>query len=105
MKWFKTAPKKEKSFEVCNRERKVPFEAGDTVLSALLESHLDVAHECGGQGICGTCRVFVLEGSSQLGAKNKFEKERSKNFGYSENERLSCQILAHESLAIDLPEN
>lgn len=105
MKWFKTAPKNEKTFEVCNKERKVPFETGDTVLSALLESNYEVAHECGGQGICGTCRIFVLKGADVLGDKNSFEKERSKNFGYSENERLSCQIAAHEELGIDLPEN
>ena len=39
------------------------------------------------QGICGTCRVQVLEGINNLSEKN----EKEKNMDLSENERLMCQ--------------
>ncbi|MCB0393863.1 MAG: (2Fe-2S)-binding protein [Bdellovibrionales bacterium] len=95
--------KTRKTFFVRNRNKRVAFEPNQSVLDAILKSKQKIDHECGGQGICGTCRVFVFAGNSELGPKNSFECARSEDFGYHENERLACQVAAHSELIIEIP--
>ena len=63
------------------------FPAGKTLLSAAIDLGVVISHVCGGDGACGTCRVEVVEGWSNL-------TEPTPDETYKELEaphRLSCQ--------------
>lgn len=48
----------------------VPFEAGETLLSALRRAEYSIPAACGGKGRCGKCRVKV-NGVPRLACKTK----------------------------------
>ncbi len=63
------------------------FPAGKTVLSCALAMGVVISHVCGGDGACGTCRIQVLEGWSNLTAPTPDETYKELEEPY----RLSCQ--------------
>ena len=69
--------------------------AGQNLRSALLKSgervHKFEGEDCGGNGICTTCAVQVLEGEDALSPPTAAEKQRAKG---REGWRLSCQTRA-----------
>jgi len=71
-----------------------------TLLENLLAHKIEINHSCGGMGSCGTCRVFVENKESLLNEKNEIEKEFAEERGFSDCERLSCQIHPVEGLII-----
>ena len=65
----------------------VEGKAGDNLLQLLKRHNIDVnaGSSCGGEGICGTCMVQILEGEESLNkAKTKSERE---------GKRKSCQTV------------
>jgi len=62
-----------------------------------------IDHECGGMGICGTCRVVVMKSPAELPELNEFEKLRLDEFACEKNERLACQLPAIDGLKIRIP--
>ena len=76
------------------------------VLDTLLAKQCDVAMACGGQGICATCHVKVLEGHESLSPMTKREKRTlSLMTGRSNSSRLACQAkVIGEGVVIELPE-
>ncbi|HPP66842.1 MAG TPA: 2Fe-2S iron-sulfur cluster-binding protein, partial [bacterium] len=83
-------------FEPGNIEIDIP--AGSKIISAIEQSGIPFELPCGGKGICGKCRVKVIEGAS---SPNETEKkilgERVKR-GW----RLACQsrINSHSTIAV-----
>lgn len=76
------------------------------VLDALLAKNCNVAMACGGQGICATCHVNVLEGHESLTPVTSRE-QRSLNLmtGRCSGSRLACQArIIGEGVVIELPE-
>ncbi|MEL6720828.1 MAG: 2Fe-2S iron-sulfur cluster binding domain-containing protein [Bacteroidota bacterium] len=51
---------------------------------------------CGGNGICATCGVWIIENEP---APSHWHDKAAKRFGYP---RLSCQITVEESMTIEL---
>lgn len=80
----------------------VEFRDGDTLLEALVRAELPINHSCGGNGSCGTCRVRVLRGLSELHSMNDIESEMAADRGFAPDERLACQIMPHESLEVEI---
>lgn len=77
-----------------------PVEASQdmTVLEALVRENIDIDHSCGGMGSCGTCRIFIVSGESNLSDRSDIELEMAQDRGFAVNERLSCQsIICRES--------
>lgn len=76
------------------------------VLDTLLAKQCDVAMACGGQGICATCHVKVLEGHDSLSPMTKREKRTlSLMTGRDQCSRLACQAkVIGEGVVIQLPE-
>jgi len=58
-----------------------------TILEHARKLGVEIASECGGEGICGKCIVRIERG--QDGLSEKTEAEKSFNLG--EDERLACQ--------------
>jgi len=67
---------------------------GDTLLDALLDSGIDVEHECGGSCACTTCLLDVVAGAECLSVMEEPERERIATLEEELPEaRLACQAL------------
>ena len=76
------------------------------VLDSLLAKNCNVAMACGGQGICATCHVKVLEGHESLSPPTSREQRSlSLMTGRCPNSRLACQAkVLGEGVVIEIPE-
>jgi 2Fe-2S ferredoxin len=83
--------------------RNVRARPGETILEALIRSDVEISHSCGGNGTCGTCRIFVESGIEKLPPRTEVEVEIAADRGFEENERLSCQTISMDKLKIFIP--
>lgn len=74
-----------------------------SVLDVALREGLALDHTCGGNGTCGTCRVFIKEGLQNLPDRNEIEAEMAEDRRFQANERLACQIPPIDGLVIERP--
>jgi uncharacterized 2Fe-2S/4Fe-4S cluster protein (DUF4445 family) len=74
------------------------IEDGDTVIRAALEAGVHVNASCGGEGVCGKCRVMIEEGTVDGGISEKLSAEDQEK-GY----RLACQAVVKSDLAVRIP--
>ncbi|MGH1468911.1 MAG: 2Fe-2S iron-sulfur cluster-binding protein [Bdellovibrionales bacterium] len=73
-----------------------------SLLDDLRAHKVPVPFSCGGEGICTTCRVVLVNGA--LSPRTELEKDRAEERGYSEEERLSCQCHpVSEEIEIKIP--
>lgn len=78
---------------------------GAVLLEALQAEGVPISSSCGGNGTCGTCRVFVQFPSvEQLPPRNEIEAEMHADRNFASNERLSCQHPVTKSLSVLIPE-
>ena len=75
-------------FRPLGKEREV--RAGATLLSAANQAQVPIGQSCSGDGICGWCRVHVLEGKENLSPPTELEKKLMKTYSFSEDERSAC---------------
>ena len=77
-------------------ERVVALAAtGDTLLDASLAAGIPHHHACGGNARCSTCRVVVLEGRTNLSARNEAEQAIAARRKWPATTRLACQATIH----------
>jgi len=82
--------------------KSVTFSPKDSLMEGLRKAKIPIPFSCGGEGICTTCRLFVIKG--EVTPIEELEESRAKERGYLENERLSCQCYAlSESIEVKLP--
>ncbi len=75
----------------------VGIEEGQTVLDAALRAGVYLPHACG-HGLCGTCKVRVLDGEVEHGAASSFAlMDFERDEGYC----LACCATAEQDLAIE----
>jgi 2Fe-2S ferredoxin len=74
-----------------------------TVLEAALEELVEIRHNCGGLGMCTTCRVQILEGGAALDPPNEAETFRLGAHRLAQGWRLACQTVVRDDLTIRLP--
>lgn len=67
-------------------------------MDALLRSGKPIASSCGGDGICGKCKVIVASGESKLSPLTNQEKKFLAARKLSRGERLSCQVILQDAL-------
>ena len=82
-------------------EKSFDTECCGKLLEALADADIFLSSACGGNGICGQCRVKVLSGGGDIlpteqGLINKKEAAS----GY----RLACQMTIYQPLMLELPE-
>jgi 2Fe-2S ferredoxin len=76
--------------------------AGKVLMQHLIEAGLPIASSCGGNGICGKCKVNVILGADKLSKMT--EEERlclERNLGHPDTQRLSCQCEISGDILID----
>ncbi|MCP4623703.1 MAG: DUF4445 domain-containing protein [bacterium] len=71
---------------------------GDTIIRAALEAGVHVNASCGGEGVCGKCRVLLEDGTVDGGISEKLSAEDREN-GY----RLACQAAVKSNLIVRIP--
>ncbi len=79
-------------------ETEIAVPDGETIIHAAMEAGVHINASCGGEGICGKCRVRVEEGKVEGGVSEKLSQEdQDKGF------RLACQAHAKSDLIIRIP--
>ena len=72
--------------------RQVEFNStSNTLLDISIGNRIPHLHECGGNGVCTTCRVRVLDGIQNLSPKTEFEKTSCNARKWDPSIRLACQ--------------
>jgi uncharacterized 2Fe-2S/4Fe-4S cluster protein (DUF4445 family) len=71
---------------------------GDTVIRSALEAGVHVNASCGGEGVCGKCRVIIEDGLVDGGISEKLSRE-DRDKGY----RLACQAAVKSDLVVRIP--
>ncbi|MCK6598121.1 MAG: (2Fe-2S)-binding protein [Bdellovibrionaceae bacterium] len=67
----------------------------------LLEKGLPVASSCKGDGVCGKCRITVLEGLENISSETTIEITLKTKNKLKDNERISCQLKVKGAIKID----
>jgi uncharacterized 2Fe-2S/4Fe-4S cluster protein (DUF4445 family) len=79
-------------------ETDIEIEDGDTVIRAALEAGVHVNASCGGEGVCGKCRVLIEDGIVEGGISEKLSDEDQEG-GY----RLACRSIVKNDLVVRIP--
>jgi len=71
---------------------------GTTVLSAALSAHIPLTSNCGGEGVCGKCRVAVKAGRVEVAGRAKGGTPAG-----APGTVLACQALVMSDLNVEIP--
>jgi uncharacterized 2Fe-2S/4Fe-4S cluster protein (DUF4445 family) len=78
--------------------KKVTVPSGETLLRAALEAGVHINASCGGEGVCGKCRVIIEEGVVEGGITEKLSRE-DREKGY----RQACSAVVITDLLVRVP--
>jgi len=81
--------------------RRVKVADGTDLLEAARKAGVGLNAVCGGAGVCGTCRVRVVEGL--VSPPNKSESNFLEQAEIAEGYRLACQVEVHGDVLVDVP--
>ena len=70
-------------------------------MQALLASEVPVASSCGGEGVCGKCRLLISLGEKNLSTPQEAELFLKEKYQLKKNERISCQVFVHGDIEVD----
>ena len=85
-------------FIALNRSKDV--KSGATILAAATQCRIPIGQSCDGDGICGWCRVTVVEGSEGLAPPGDLEKKLMREKGFAPNERAACLAKVKGDIAV-----
>jgi uncharacterized 2Fe-2S/4Fe-4S cluster protein (DUF4445 family) len=77
---------------------KIAVPDGETIIHAAMEAGVHINASCGGEGVCGKCRVMIEQGTVEGGITEKLSQE-DRDKGY----RLACQAAVKEDLVVLIP--
>ncbi len=92
-----------RSIRYCDINRVVDANDPETsLLEISIANKIPHLHECGGNGMCTTCRIRVIEGSENLNPLTRQEEEFRKKRNWDPSIRLACQAkLMKENVSIE----
>ncbi|TFG43990.1 MAG: DUF4445 domain-containing protein [Syntrophobacterales bacterium] len=79
-----------------NTQIEVP--SGTSIIQAALDAGVHINASCGGEGVCGKCRVRIEAGAVDGGVTEKLSAEDAQK-GY----RLACQAMVTGDLTVRIP--
>ncbi len=79
-------------------DKEVEVEAGESLIRAAMEAGVHINASCGGEGVCGKCRVQIEEGEIEGGITEKLSQEDVEK-GY----RLACMSRVKSDLKVRIP--
>ena len=71
---------------------------GESILRAAMDAGVHVNASCGGEGVCGKCRVVVEQGAVEGGISEKLS-DTDRDEGY----RLACQAVIGSDVVVRVP--
>jgi len=85
--------------------RKVEAIKGKTILEAAKDSGVNINSICGGEGLCGKCRIIVREGRENLSLPTEAEKRALSKEDLMNSFRLACQTRIEKKglIVIEVP--
>ncbi len=89
-----------RNLTVTSKDKKIGFKEGDTLLNILQDNGIFVENPCAGKGLCGKCKIRIIEGSI-----NEPTEEEVRYLSKEELEdgiRLSCLVVPNGDLTVDL---
>jgi len=78
--------------------RKITVADGESLIRAAMEAGVHVNASCGGEGVCGKCRVIIEAGEVDGGESERLSRE-DLDTGY----RLACQAVVRSDLTVRIP--
>jgi uncharacterized 2Fe-2S/4Fe-4S cluster protein (DUF4445 family) len=78
--------------------RTIEVSEGDSLIRAALQAGVHINASCGGEGVCGKCRILLEEGMVSEGVSERLTQEDLEN-GY----RLACLSRISEDVTIRVP--
>lgn len=79
-------------------DRAITVSSGESLIRAALQAGVHINASCGGEGVCGKCRVLVEKGSVSGGISERISKEDIDK-GY----RLACLAKLNEDIEVRIP--
>ncbi len=76
------------------------IKAGATLLAAANQSEVPIGQSCSGDGICGWCRVKVIEGAESLAQPKELERKLMKVYKFGKDERAACLAVVRGDVAV-----
>lgn len=77
----------------------LPVKTKESILKVLKENGVYLVSSCGGKGVCGKCRVKVLEGRTRVESTGKLLRK-----DLEENIVLACRAFPEGDILIEIPE-
>ncbi len=85
-------------FSLLDKEIRTEVSEGTSLLDAASSAGVQINSICGGEGICGKCKVIVDNGDVDVGSTSTLSREEIKK-GYT----LACQTLIKGDLEVTVP--
>ncbi len=82
---------------------RMDVKSDETILDASLRSGISHAHACGGNAICSTCRVVLLEGEENVQVRNSEEAHLADKLKFTNDVRLACQTKIVGDIKLNRP--
>jgi uncharacterized 2Fe-2S/4Fe-4S cluster protein (DUF4445 family) len=79
-------------------ERAISVAPGESLIRAALQAGVHINASCGGEGVCGKCRVLLEQGNVAGGLNEKIKKEES-----DKGCRLACLAKVTENVVVRIP--
>lgn len=87
--------------KIAKSQRILEADTGQALMQALLKHDVPVASSCGGEGVCGKCRLQVVDGGKNLSAPTLLERDLQQKYNLEADERISCQALICGDVEVD----
>ena len=78
--------------------KEIAVNEGETLIRAAMEAGVHVNASCGGEGVCGKCRVIIESGAVEGGITEKLS-QKDREAGY----RQACLSLVKSDLIVRIP--
>jgi ferredoxin, 2Fe-2S len=84
--------------------QQVEATTGESILATLKSNKIKITNDCGGEGECGSCHIFVNEGRKTISKIQREENEMLDTLvGVGLKSRLACQAkMGEEDVTIEL---
>ena len=76
------------------------IKAGATVLAAANQCEAPVGQSCSGEGICGWCRIQVVDGPDHLSPPGELERRLMRDKEFAPHERAACLARVTGDVAV-----
>ncbi len=79
-------------------EKTIEAEAGTSLIRAAMDAGVHINASCGGEGVCGKCRVIIEQGDVEGGISERLKPE-DLDKGY----RLACKACVNQDITVRIP--